>query len=190
MQKFGAAKRGVVWRCHQLKIFSQAWKEPRGYIVIIDATGSWVYRLTPSEDGSTLWPGINRHNADRTVQATLCSCIEGPEGLKTNVDESVPNSVQLSPVLPAEAACARANIEGTNWDFTSNAWGSMMWELYGKDRKSEDGPFNFWNYFEDTGQMCDNYSPNIMGDISVDATGKCRGIPTPGCPCSDESTTT
>ena len=182
-----STKEGNVWwsgTASGSKYFSQKWKEPVVIVVVIDAKGFWTYRFTPDKvTGLTKWKGIERYRAATTLKHTSPDCITDPKGLQTPVGEDVADAVQLSPALPSDAACVRASIEAMNWDFTSNAWGSMMWELYGKDRKSEDGPFNFWNYMVDTNQQCTNYTPAIMGGTPPETPSECHEIPVGSCPC-------
>jgi len=142
--------------------WEQFWDEPYVFAVVLDSKGSWTYRWIPEEDGSTGWPGVSRHSADRTL-VKRPRAITDPEGLETDVRGHVREALILQPGLNSEESCLRSSNEEVNWAFGSEALGSMAFEIgeSGVGGKFE-GAQNWWNHFVDTEQM-QNYPIGIMG---------------------------
>jgi len=142
--------------------WEQFWDEPYVFAVVLDSKGSWTYRWIPEEDGTTGWPGVSRHRADRTL-VKRPRAVTDPEGLETDVRGHVREALILQPGLDAEESCLRSSAEEVNWAFGSETLGSMAHELGENGRGGKfEGAQNWWNHFVDTEQMQD-YPIEIMG---------------------------
>jgi hypothetical protein len=167
--------------------FDQGWKQPYVFVHVIDTHGFWTYRFIPGDDGTTPWPGIKRHSADRTLQARPAK-VTGDRAFVQPAPPDVPATVQLLPALQPDAACARSIPESLDWNFASNAYGSMLWELHGKDVPDDlRGAYNFWTYFDDTQQL-QGYPASIMGGPKPAVPDTCQVIQNVhDCPCTGAS---
>ena len=164
--------------------FDQGWKQPYVFVHVIDTHGFWTYRFIPKEDGSTPWSGINRYSAARTL-ARRPAKLTGDRAFVQPAPPDVPATVQLLPALQPDAACARSIPELPDWNFASNAYGSMLWELYGKEVPEDlRGAYNFWTYFDDTQQL-QGYPASIMGGPKPPVPDTCQIIQNVhDCPCT------
>jgi len=144
--------------------FENYWDEPYVFAIVIDRQGIWIYRWRPdSSSGETGWPGVSRFQAARTLQPRPRP-VTDPSGLATDVPGHAEEAVILQPSLPPEAACLAASIQSVNWQFGSNALGSMAAELGASEPGSAlEGAQNWWASFADTRQRADSYPLSIAG---------------------------
>lgn len=142
--------------------FENAQDQEYVFAVVVDATGYWIYRWIPDSTGSTGWPGVSRHHADRVLPPRP-KPVTDKRGLVTNVPGDVAEAVIYQPSLLPEASCLRSSIEPVNWQFGSDAFGSIAFQLNKwQPGKAFEGAQNWWAHFSDTQQYA-NYPPSIAG---------------------------
>eukprot|EP00746_Dinoflagellata_sp_MGD_P122164 gnl/MRDRNA2_/MRDRNA2_57118_c0_seq1.p1 gnl/MRDRNA2_/MRDRNA2_57118_c0~~gnl/MRDRNA2_/MRDRNA2_57118_c0_seq1.p1 ORF type:complete len:585 (+),score=99.89 gnl/MRDRNA2_/MRDRNA2_57118_c0_seq1:248-1756(+) len=165
--------------------FENLWDEPYVFVIVVDAKGYWSYRWRPAALGDkTGWPGIERYSAQRIVPARP-QPVKDPAGLQTDVRGDVVEAVMLQPSVPPEASCLRSSIEEVNWEFGSNALGSIASEAgSNKPGGKFEGAQNWWSHFVDTQQYHD-YPITISGvpTKSVAQQYSCNSPGTFSCQC-------
>lgn len=166
--------------------FENLWDEPYVFVVLVDAKGYWTYRWRPAAlEGKTGWPGIEQYSAQR-VLAPRPKPVQDPNGLRTDVRGDVVEAVMLQPSVPPEASCLRSSIEQVNWQFGSDALGSIAAQTGDNQpgRKFE-GAQNWWSYFVDT-QQYSNYPMSMAGLPRGDLPQQynCNAPGTFSCQCS------
>jgi len=163
--------------------FENLWGQPYVFAVVIDAIGYWTYRWIPGSDGTTGWPGVNRHQADRELTAKP-NRVNDVRGLRTDVRGDVTEAVILQPALQPTFACQRSSLESVNWEWGSNAFGSIAAEMgQSGPGQSFEGAQNWWAHFANTGQY-QWYPISIMGVPSSELSqGSCRDPNSWSCQC-------
>lgn len=171
------------------KYFQQNYNQPYIFVVIIDAKGYWTYRFIPDSDGNIPWDGIRQHSASRTPGLSPTRAVQ-QDGTHTQVDGNVKEALMLSPAVASDYSCGQAIVRHANmdWAFDANLTGSLLWQNKGVENKS--GSYNLWEYYKDTGQQRDTYSPEIMGVAPAPYTdNKChdmKNFRSPNsCPCKN-----
>jgi len=92
--------------------------------------------------------------------------VSNPEGLKTDVADSVAEAVIFMPGLQPEAACLRASCEAVDaYPFGASALGALADELSATSSSNDafEGALNWWTHYADTKQMADTYPLSIAG---------------------------